>query len=214
VVLDGLLPMTAIMRAVRRFTELGAPTKLQLLVEFLSGVPERFEETGADAMVALDVALAPDRGGRALPPVEMTLLAHRDHPLHREPSPRTRAQLARHVELTVADSGRAAPNAPPVPLGSPHVFRLPDFHAKREALLSGIGYGFLPHHLARSLLDDATLLPLGFEEGDHHVFSPRLVTSPRRGLGQAAQAFVTHLQEELGAGAATWSGPATWSDPP
>jgi DNA-binding transcriptional LysR family regulator len=197
VVLDGVLPMDPIMKAVRRFTEAGAPTELQLMVEFLSGVPERFEQTDADLMVTLDDSPEQAPRAEALPPVPMVLVAHERHPIHQQAPPRTRAQLAEHIELTVADSGRDAPRPSPLPLGSPHVFRLPDFHAKRQALLSGIGFGWLPRHLADPLLEQGTLRPLGFERGDHHVFTPRRVARSDVQLGRSAQLFARLLSEEL-----------------
>jgi DNA-binding transcriptional LysR family regulator len=217
IVVDGLLPLSPILRALRRFAGEGAPTRVGLRVEYLGGVRARFDRDEADLMIALDFAGAPTLSARPVPPVEMLLLARPDHPLFgatrrsrvrgkRKPSPRsrsappiTRDDLAAHVELVVEDS---RPGGVPGPgrlsLGSPHLFRLSDFHSKREALLEGVGFGWMPRHLVETDLAKGRLVPLGFEEGDRYVFHPHLASRRDPPPGPAARRVLSLLEEELG----------------
>jgi len=193
-VVDGILPMTPLMRALRHLGDRAAPTRVQLAVEYLGGVRERFERERADLMVVLDFAGDEHHIAEPLPPIELLLVARRDHPVHAA-GPVARADLAAHVELSVADSRRE--DAPPLArlsLGSSQIFRLSDFHSKREALLEGVGLGWMPRHLIERDLARGTLRRIDFREGPEHVFHPHLVH--RRGvpLGRAARALHDELR--------------------
>ncbi|MEP6861255.1 MAG: LysR substrate-binding domain-containing protein [Deltaproteobacteria bacterium] len=198
VVLDGILPLPPIMAAVRRFGERGVPTQVRLVVEYLSGVRRRWERDGADLMLALDHEGGRRYVARPLPPVEMVLVAHVSHPLHARPKPRDRKVLAEYVEISVADSGTtAADRTRRLFVGSPQVVELSDFHAKREALQSGVGYGWLPLHLAKDAMRRGELKTVGFSEGDRYTFEPRLVHRRDVPLGRAARLFVSLYEEEV-----------------
>ncbi len=197
IVVDGILPMPPVMRALRRFGERKVPTHVRLMVEYLSGVPRRFELERADLMLVLDHAGDPRFTARPMPPVEMVLVAHRTHPLHSLPKPRDRRVLSGFVELAVADSGTTAPDRTRrLFVGSPHVVELSDFHAKRTALQSGVGFGWLPLHLAKEPMTRGELRTIGFEEGDRYTFEPHLVLRRDVPLGRAGKLFLSLLEEE------------------
>jgi DNA-binding transcriptional LysR family regulator len=194
IVVDGLLPLPPILKALRRFSEEGLPTHVQVRVEYLGGVRERFQEIRADFMIVLDFTGDDRLVTRPLEPIEMRLVVARDHALARRRRRVDRAELARHVELVVEESRR---NSAPVPgrlaLGSPHVVRLSDFHTKRLALLDGVGFGWMPLHLVRRDLASGRLVSLRLTEGDTHVFTPHLAYRRAVPLGRAARKFLELL---------------------
>jgi DNA-binding transcriptional LysR family regulator len=198
VVLDGSLPLPPVMRALRRFGDQALPTRIRLKVEYLSGVEERFHEAGAHLMLSIDHRPGPELTARPLPPVEMVLVAHREHPLFALVGPIDRAALAPFVELTVADSGSVPPDRPHrLSFQGPQVFQLSDFHSKREALLACAGFGWVPWHLAQADVEAGTLALVPLDEGSRHVFLPHLVHRRDVPLGRGARLFVTLLDEEL-----------------
>lgn len=198
IVVDGILPQIPIMRALRRLAEARTPTRIELWVEYLFGVQERFENDEADLMLVLDFEGAgAGHVARALPEVPMILLCHREHELSALEQV-GRADLAEHVELIVEDSRRGAPpRSPRLSLGSPHIFRLSDFSSKRRALLSKVGFGWMPEHLVTADRASGELVPLKFEEGVHFSFRPHLVQRERGTPGRAASLFVELLEAEL-----------------
>lgn len=206
IAVDGVLPMGPVLRSVRTVTEQGAPTHVRVRVEYLTGVHRCFQEGEADLMLALDVREAPGLRLRPLPAVALSLLAHRDHPLHHLGRPVDRADLAEHVELVVADSGqeRWGDKGQRAPLrlwvGSPHVFQVSDFHTKLDAVRNRVGFGWIPLHLCQDLVDRGELRPLPFPEGNEHIFAPRLVERAGRGRGRAAACFLGALAAEIEAG--------------
>ncbi|AKF04070.1 Transcriptional regulator, LysR family protein [Sandaracinus amylolyticus] len=208
IVVDGLLPLPPLLGALRRFSREGLPTHVQLRVEHLAGVRERFRTSlpgsvRADFMIVLDFVGDERLVARPLAPVVLRLCAHRDHPLVAGRKRRARvdrAELAQHVEIVVEDSRRDAPPGPGrLSLGSPHVVRLSDFHSKRLALLAGVGFGWMPLHLVQQDLARKRLVPLGFVEGDEHVFVPHLAWRRTVPLGRAAQRFLALLEDAMGA---------------
>lgn len=199
VVVDGLLPMDKVMAAVRRLAELGAPTRIRVGVEYLTGVMARFEREQAALMISLDLEPRADLNGVELPPVALRLCVHPDHPLASHGSPVDRAVLAEHVELVVADSGRPTEvGRHRLWLGSPHVFEVSDFHTKVGAVRAGVGYGWLPEHLVQDALSVGELVVVPFVEGDRHAFVPQLVRRTGRPRGRAARYFEQCILEAVG----------------
>lgn len=193
VVVDGALPQEPVMHAFRKLAEEKAPTRIELWVEYLMGVSERFERDDADLMLVLDYVGDAEHEARALADVPMVLLAHRKHPLAAMERV-SRSDLVDHVELAVEDSRHdAPPRTPRLSLGSPHLFRLSDFSSKRRALLSGVGFGWMPEHLITDDLSTGELVELAFVEGSRFVFRPQLVHRRTRPLGRAAALFIELL---------------------
>ena len=199
IVVDGALPLAPVVSAVSAFCARGAATKVRLMREFLSGVPRRFEREEAHLMLAHSRPVDPALEGDPLPLVEMVLVVRPDHLLHVQPGQVDRQRLCTFVEILVADSGNRD-EAPPHPLsqvGSPRQLEVSDFHVKRQALLQGIGFGWLPVHLAADALAKGELVPLRFEEGSRYWLEPALYHRRDVPLGPAARAVRALLLAEM-----------------
>jgi DNA-binding transcriptional LysR family regulator len=53
-IVDGMMPSEQILTVLKEMVELNIPTHIQLRVEYLGGVQQRFEQDGAELMLALD----------------------------------------------------------------------------------------------------------------------------------------------------------------
>jgi DNA-binding transcriptional LysR family regulator len=197
VVMDGVLPLPPVMRALRRFTRKGLPTQARVMIEYLSGVGRRFEREEAQIMLALDFLGDPQLQSKRLPPVEMLLLAHKAHPLHALKKPLDRRALSQHVEVSVTDSGGAPGRARRLYVGSPQVLEVSDFHSKRVALRAGVGFGWLPLHLAERSLASGELALVGYEDGDRYTFEPHVVWRRETPLGRGARLFLSLLDRAI-----------------
>ncbi|MEZ4230436.1 MAG: LysR family transcriptional regulator [Polyangiaceae bacterium] len=204
IVVDGALELQPILAAMKGLVQRGLPTRVDLHVEYLSGVRERFTAQQADLMFVLDFAGDARHVARPLAPLCMRLVVSPAHPLApprargRRSVVRSRVDLAQHVELMVEDSGSGGSNLGRLSLGSPHVLRLGDFHAKLEALVSGIGFGWMPEHLVRRALKRRELVELPFEEAHEHRFVPHLSWRRARPLGRAGELFLELLEAQPG----------------
>jgi DNA-binding transcriptional LysR family regulator len=189
IVIDGILPMEPIMRALRAMTDDGVPTHIQLKVEFLGGVQDRFEKDRADMMLVKDYVRGPRLVEHPLPEVDVVLVAASSHPLATSDRPLTLADLQAHVELTVHDSSesRRVPDARL--FGGPRVFFLSDFVTKKQAIALGLGYGWMPTYLVKDELAAGSMREVAYGAGARYAFAPRLVHLDDRPLGRAGQTF-------------------------
>lgn len=196
IVVDGALPMAPITAALGRFVAQRLPTQVHLDVEYQDGVLHRFDADHADLMLALGLEDGGRLKGTPLPPLPMVLVAAATHPLAR-PGPLHRDALLEHVDLVVKDTSPAYAAAPRQAfLGTQNVLRLSDFHTKRAALRSGVGFGWLPLHLAEADLQSGALVLLDLPEGNRWTYHPQLVTRRDAPQGRAAALYTALLLAE------------------
>lgn len=187
-VFDGIVPITPVLGWMRSLLDGDAPTKVSVSAEFLGGVEEAFERSEADFMMAV---LPPHRTGltaHRMPPLRALLCAHQKHPLAkaRRLSP---ADLEAHVLLTVRGSDPRL-SLPTAGLSVRSQLHLNDFETKKQAILRGLGFGWLPEHVAARELQKKTLVVLRFAGGAEHTFQPRLYHRASFRPGQAGTALI------------------------
>lgn len=190
VVIDGVYPMAPVMNALSAFTEGDIPTRVRLDIEYQEGVPDRWMTDDAALMLILDFDPEDDPlTVHPLPALQMVLVAAPNHPLTSNPD----ATMANHFELVVKDSAARYAHQPKQTYhGSQHVIYLSDFHAKRLAALSGIGFGWLPEHLIEADLASGALVELPVEQS-RWTYHPQLVHRSDVPLGRAAALFVSAM---------------------
>lgn len=195
VVYDGVCADAPLLRAVGELVREGAPTRLHVSAAFLGGVEAAFEREQADVMVSVLPARAADAVvATRLPPLTVTLVAGRGHPLVRRPAAAEvdDADLEGHVLLTVHGSDPRL-ELPTAALERRARVDLNDFHAKRAAILAGIGYGWLPAHLCADDLSAGRLRRVRYRRGSQHRLSPRLYQRAGARPGPAARRLVDAL---------------------
>jgi DNA-binding transcriptional LysR family regulator len=181
-VVDGILPLEATLAALKHLAEERVPTRVQVKVEFLGGVQFRFEKDQADMMLVKDYQARPDLIAQSLPDVGCVLCASVDHPLAQAGS-LSLADLQDHVELSVQDSSDQGNDRHM--FGAERVFYLSGFEAKRQAILMGLGFGWMPDYLVEEDFRSGRLLELPFVGGGRYRFTPQLVRRAGSPLGRA-----------------------------
>ncbi|MCC4832353.1 LysR family transcriptional regulator [Shewanella sp. 10N.7] len=194
-VIDGALPMEPIMTALKRMSENNVPTKVQLNMEFLGGVQHRFERDKADLMLVKDYVAAPYFSAKQLPTVTSILVCSAQHPLATMSSV-SLSELQQHVELTIEDSAPTK-QRDELQFGGDKVFYLSGFIMKKNALLKGLGFGWMPEYLIAEELDSTQLAIVDFVGGHRFRFTPQLVSTFERPLGRAGQLFTDLILEEF-----------------
>lgn len=172
IIVDGILPIEPVLIALRKLADEGVPTRVQLKVEFLHGVQFRFEQDAADLMLVKDYDPKPQLRADALPDVECILCASAGHPLT-HPRRVGLAELLEYVELSVQDSSGQGDDRHM--FGGERVFFMSDFAAKRQALLMGSGFGWMPRYLIAEDLQEGTLKEVHYADGSRYQFTPMLV---------------------------------------
>jgi DNA-binding transcriptional LysR family regulator len=193
VIIDGILPLDPTLAALQTLTKEGVPTRIQVSVEFLRGVQARFEKDAGDLMLVADYVPDAYLHEEALPEMDCILCVGKSHPLART-SPVSLAELQDHVELSVQHSSDEQESDHHL-LGCERRVYLPSFHTKREALLMGVGFGWMPLHLIWNELRSGLLRELKYVGGAHYRITPRLVHRAGGPLGRAGARFITLLRD-------------------
>ncbi|MAY79409.1 MAG: LysR family transcriptional regulator [Deltaproteobacteria bacterium] len=191
VVVDGALPMNAIIRCIRRFSDPDVPTALRLNVEYQEGVVDRFEESKGDLALVIGFDGNGDDDGYDCTPLadlELLLVASPEHPLASEVV--TAENRKEHAELVVRDSSpRFDRRSKASFMGNTNVVFLSDFHSKRIALVEAAGYGWIPRHFIEDDLREGRLVVLEAETSTW-TYSPQIVVRKGHSLGRAGQLFL------------------------
>ncbi|AZG35941.1 MULTISPECIES: LysR family transcriptional regulator [Shewanella] len=195
-VIDGALPMEPIMTALKRMSEHNIPTKVQLNMEFLGGVQHRFERDQADLMLVKDYRTGPSYHPKPLPTITSVLVASSQHPLSQLKGI-SLPELQQHVELTIEDSSPGKRDRDEMQFGGDKVFYLSGFIMKKNALLKGLGFGWMPDFLIAEELHQGQLIEIDFIGGNRFSFTPQLVSTLERPLGRAGQLFTELILQEF-----------------
>ncbi|WP_428503600.1 LysR family transcriptional regulator [Roseateles sp.] len=195
VVVDGILPLADTLRALKQLVDEGVPTRVQLKIEFLGGVQHRFEKEQADLMLVKEYQPSALLQAQAKDDVECVLCVAPEHALARLAAdagrPLRLEELQDHVELSVQDSSDQGSDRQM--FGGERVFYLSGFVAKRQALLMGMGFGWMPRYLVDEPLAAGQLVELPYQGGSRFRFTPWLVQRLDRPPGRAGQRLIELL---------------------
>ena len=196
VIVDGILPTEPMLAAFKSLAEERIPTRFQAKVEFMRGVQFCFDRDDADLMLVKDYAPQPWLQTEDLPEIECILCVAPGHALA-SAGRVDLGQLQDHVELSVQDS--SGTHYDPHGFGGERVFHLSDFGAKKQALLMGVGFGWMPAYLVSGELHSGQLQELDYAGGSRYRFTPRLVWRTDRPPGPAGRRLAELLR------ASAWS---------
>lgn len=196
-VVDGMMPSQPLLEVLKEMADLNIPTHVQLRVEYLGGVQQRFEESGAELMLALDHRPDSRFSVNALADAETVLVAEHSHGLAASKEIELET-LQQHVELTVHDTSYSQAHGGQQTFGGERVFYLSDFRAKLEALLMGLGYGWMPVGMVKEALEAGQLVELDYLGGSRHHYTPVLVHRVDQPLGRAGQWLINRLLQRFG----------------
>ncbi|MCR8922611.1 LysR family transcriptional regulator [Dasania sp. GY-MA-18] len=196
-VIDGSLPLAPVMRALKKMMGKDIPTIIQVKTEFLGGVQMHFERDKSDMMLVKEYKPAPNLIALQLNPVAVVLVAAKDHELS-SMAEVSLNQLYDYVELTIHDtSDPDKETLDSLEFGGDRVFYLSDFMSKKEALLMGLGYGWMPEVLISKELQAGDLVQLNYSGSSYQSFTPHLVYPSDRPLGKAGTMIKDLIISEL-----------------
>jgi DNA-binding transcriptional LysR family regulator len=191
VILDGILPLEPTLAALKTLADERVPTRIQVKVEYLRGVQYRFEQDDADLMLVKDHEAQPTLHAEALADIECVLCVAASHPLATARAV-SLADLHEHVELSVQDSSGQGDDRHM--FGGERVFYMSGFVPKKQALLMGLGFGWMPMYLVAEELKARTLRELRFVGGSRYRFTPLLVHRIDRPLGRTGMRLAELLR--------------------
>jgi DNA-binding transcriptional LysR family regulator len=192
VIIDGILPLDPILDGLKTLAAEQVPTRIQVKVEFLSGVQSRFEREEGDLMLVVDSESRTSLEEETLPEMDCVLCVAATHPLARRKSV-SLTELHEHIELSVQNSSEEQ-RTDRLLFGCERGFYLSSFQAKKQALLMGVGFGWMPLYLIRDELKVGDLREVKYTGSSRFRFTPKLVHRTNRKLGRTGQRLVELLR--------------------
>jgi DNA-binding transcriptional LysR family regulator len=193
VVVDGILEISPIMAVIKSLINEDIPTRISLTMEYLGGVQHRFEQNQADLMLVKEYQASTQLLSHSLPEVECLLCVSHDHPLAKLKKVDLNS-LQQHIELSVHDSSnQELYSVEHMHFGGERMFYLSDFKSKKQAVLQGIGFGWMPYYLVKKELAINQLVEVNYKHGSRFSFTPHLVWRAEKPLGKTGQKFIDKL---------------------
>jgi len=163
-------------------------------------VQYRFEKEQADLMLVKAYQPSSQLLAQAQSEIECVLCVSAVHALASLGRPVSLDDLQAHVELSVQDSSDRSASLAHAGVdhhmfGGERVFYLSGFVAKRQALLMGMGFGWMPRYLVDEALAAGQLVELAFEGGSRFRFTPWLVQRLDRPPGRAGRRLIELLTD-------------------
>jgi len=160
IVTDELLEFETLIPVIHEFDALQSGVPLRITQEVLKGVWEALREGRADLVIGATnepPAIANLRWMQ-LGEMEWVFAVSPKHPLAKAKGPITRAMVAQHRAIVVADSSRVTEGSTYGVTGGQPVLAVPTMRAKILAQCNALGVGWLPRYRVGSLLKNGTLV--------------------------------------------------------
>lgn len=160
IALDVMFPQEVFVAVAREFQGRFPTVDLRIYTDILGAIPERLLNGTCRLGVTCSLPRLPTGlAGHAMPPIVLIPVAAPDHPLARIGRPIRDTELHDHVQLVVTDRSRRT-EGKDFSVYSSRTWRLSDLWTKHQFLREGMGWGFLPDHIARPELDAGRLAKL------------------------------------------------------
>ncbi|MDM3872557.1 LysR family transcriptional regulator [Porticoccus sp. W117] len=193
IVVDAVFPQALLTAVLKRFAPESRDTRVELIENSLSGTQDAIIQGQAD--LALGGVLPTGFLSEPLCQIQFVAVAHPQHPLIQLGRHLEEADLKQHRQFVVRDSGSHR-RLNEGWLGSEQRWTVSHFYQSAELLLAGLGYAFIPDHIAQPYLQTGDLVVLPVASGSTRDIPVRMVFSDRHNAGPALQRFAEIVREE------------------
>jgi DNA-binding transcriptional LysR family regulator len=193
---DALVARSTLFELCEAFYIEGAPTRLKLRAETLSGTLEALQSGQADLALGVSGELAADVQSAPLGVVSFVFAVAPHHPLASIVHALSDDELRRHRAVAVADSTQRGNGMTHNLLPGQDVLTVPTMQHKLEAQLRGIGAGFLPLPLAQPFITAGRLVVKAVQRPNRNVRAAYAWRQPRGAAdtGRALRWWLERLQ--------------------
>jgi len=197
---DSIVEIQPLFNAIDKFTVQAPHTRVTLLESTLSGTTENLLERRAD--IVLSANPPPGFLGQPIGTALMIPVAHKNHELARAKGKITEQMLKNQRQIVVRDSGTKR-NQDTGWLGSEQRLTVTHFTHSVEALIRGLGFAFIPEHLASPLIKTNQLKRLDLQSNAERRLQIYLIMTSTESAGLASKALQKILLESFNVEAAS-----------
>ena len=195
VIIDGMLEPSIILQVIDYVQSKNAPTIFQLTPEYLGGVERRFDIDNADIMFSLNYPHDNRWLSEHLFDIETMLVASPSSNLDKNKRYRL-SDLSAVREVSVQDSSHQQPE-PGRSLGSSELFFVGDFYTKKQAILSGMGIGWMPLSWVTEEINNGKLFEVNYSGGSRDQYQVCVGTWKNRHPGRAQSYFIESIKQHF-----------------
>lgn len=192
---EVVLSPDMLLRALARFGRQAPQTRVQLIESVLSGTCEALMQRQADLAVTGQVP--PGFLGDPLVQVEFVAVARHDHPLLALERILDHADLRRHRQVVVRDTGRFR-QVDSGWLGADERWTVSHLRTAIAVIRQGLAFAWVPRNQVQDELSSGELRPLPLAQGRTRIETLYLILADRDGAGPAARTLAKMLTEEAG----------------
>ncbi|BBM66710.1 LysR family transcriptional regulator [Vibrio alfacsensis] len=192
VAFDGIIPIKNFFPMVEALSDVST-TRVRLQEEILAGSWESLNSGRADLLIcpALD-ALPQDVKAERIGKMSMIWVAGSDHYVHKRNGEFDEAAREKYRVIAIADTAREQPALTMNITQKQPRLTVTNFHAKVEALVSGLGIGTLPSQVAQEFIERGELKRIdGTEEHSLDI----IMAWRRNTMGEAKSWCVQYLKK-------------------
>ncbi|MDN3639015.1 LysR substrate-binding domain-containing protein [Simiduia curdlanivorans] len=197
IAVDSILPMAPLWPLVSTLSQLNPSMEIEVREEALTGCWEALADRRVDLLVGVsDTELAGLKiAKRSLGDLAFQLVCGADHPLATQYADGVlEADLKCYAQIVLRDSAR---HLAPRSVGLYQVRRqilVDHYYAKEQAILAGLGFGFLPKQRINHFLEDGRLVALSAIKPE--FTSPLFIAWRANHTGKGVSWLVEHLMSE------------------
>ena len=164
---DGIISQKVILELVEQFLSSNPPTRLRIRHEILSGTWETLARGEADIALGVTEPQSIPSGIQMemMGDLEFVFAVSPSHPLAKEKGPIGNDVLIKYRAIAIADSARQFEPRTVGLLPGQDVLTVPTSAMKIQALLAGLGGGYIPRAMVQSDLDSGKLVEINIKGG-------------------------------------------------
>ncbi len=193
IAVDSVFPRSCLLHALKEFRPYSRGTRLRIRETVITGTLDAIVEGYADLVIC--GGLMP-KGylGESLGVIRMLPVAHPDNPIHQLSQPLSAPDLSSAMQVVIRDSGKN-PRKDLGWLRSEQRWTVDSFDAAMDLLATGLGFCWLPEHVARRALDQGELIQLNLREGSERLIPLSLVVPRPDQLGPCGRELLMQLRD-------------------
>ncbi|WP_427977506.1 LysR family transcriptional regulator [Agarivorans sp.] len=186
VAVEIVQPQAPVIKALKAFLPDSRGTRVEVIDTVVSGADDAIHEGEFDLVITAQ--LPQGVLGEPLNSVTLVPVVHRNHPLAKMPQPVSIDEVLQHVQLVIKDTGKN-PKQDRGWLRAEQRWTFSSFKQVVDVLKQGLGFAWLPMHIAQSYFEEESLVELNIQGGAAKSLTTYLVVPRPELLGPAGQHF-------------------------
>lgn len=198
IAINAVCPLNALLNTLKNIEEIYPTTQLDVATESMGGAIELLIDDEADIVITTQAGMeASTMEAVPLMVVRILQVAHRDYPPAAHGKINAAADIRSYVQMIVTDSSQhLSKQSLDVLQGAKH-WRVTDFAANKEIILSGMAWGGMPEHLIKDELASGELVPIHVEGIEPRLAQLYLIRRTDKPVGVVSDALWEAVQGTL-----------------